>query len=241
MTMTFVQTVIATELIKILFLITVGAIILHFRDYIKNALQAMKTFVSSAKKGITVLGSDDFQALPKNVEELGRKVEALDKRVEKVEYRVGPNGGGSILDGVNALKRTLKSIEESIISINAKDKEITDAIGILMWRADSDGKYTWASKALQELVGMSFEDGFKNNQWENLHFPEDLAEIRRRWNEALEIAREEHPEGEETKNAEVVYSIKTRYRNANTGVEIPVYIKATWLPDRSIIGVVTPK
>jgi PAS domain-containing protein len=220
-------TIALTELVKLVFSFTVGALLIYARTAIFKCFTDMKKFIIAAKQGVELLSSDGFKELP-------IVIKNLDDRVKGLEKFVGPNGGKSIIDGINSLKETAKELQEAIAAVSARDREIIDATGILMWRSDESGACIWASKALQQLVGYSFNEGFKGYQWENLFFPEDFPVISRRWDEALSI---------ETKSpyneSEIILSMKTRYKHAITGRAIPVHFKASRLPDGTISGIVT--
>lgn len=192
----------------------------------------MKDFVSAAKKGVELLGSDAFKQLPEVVGQ-------LNNRIERLEKFVGPNGGKSILDGVNSLRINVRELQDAITAVSARDKEMVDALGVLMWKSDENGRCVWASKSLQELVGYSFEEGFKDYQWENLYFPEDYPGVRRRWEDAIAAAKSHDDPETKHLDAEVILSMRTRYRHGKTGRAIPVYFKATLMPDGSITGIVT--
>lgn len=225
--------VVQVEIIKIIIGLTVGAILLYTRESIIEAYRNMKKFITAAKSGITFLGSPDFQNVPKAIAD-------LTKRIERIEKFVGPNGGASILDGIRQLKEGQDTLQLGIESVAVKDREIADAAGILMWKSDADGNCTWASTALQRLVGYGFDEGFAGQQWENLYFPEDYPTVQRRWEEAVEAAKNSRDPGlRRADDVVLLLSMRTRYRHGKTGKAIPIYFKATRMPDGTIMGVVT--
>lgn len=204
-------------------------------NYISRKYMTMRDIVSSTKKGFQVIGSPEFQKIPGTIEQIGESVTDLHGRVAKIEKNIGPNGGSSLLDGVNALRVLVSDLQVAFSTMLAKDREVINAMGLLMWKSDAEGKCIWASDALQRLVGFSFEDGFRGNQWENLYFPEDFANIKRRWQDAINTppSNERNPT-----ESELIMSARAKYRHATTGEAIPVFLKVVRLPDRSIIGVV---
>lgn len=227
-----IGTIALTELVKLGFSLTIGALVFYARTAILQKYTNMRDFATAAKKGLELLGSDAFKKLPDVVDQ-------LNERVERLEKFVGPNGGKSILDGVNSLRINVRELQDAITAVSARDKEIVDALGVLMWKSDENGRCIWASKSLQELVGYTFDEGFHGDQWENLYFPEDYPGVRRRWEEAIAAGQAHDDTKTKQLDAEIILSMRTRYRHGKTGKAIPVYFKAMLMPDGSITGIVT--
>jgi len=236
------QDVVAIETIKILVGLSIGAILIFFRNLIIQILATMvKSIIKTPKAiidGIKLIGSEKFQAMPHKVEQLQEKLDSIDKKVRDLEHTVGPNGGKSLLDGVNELKKLFSSLEHNIRAIVYNAQQIVDASETMMFSLSSTGNFTWASKGLQDLVDFSFDDGFKNQQWENLYFPEDLLDVRRRWADAIKTSIEIDNSDSKLLEPEVILTLLTRFRHNNTNEEIPVKVRLTKMPDGSISGIV---
>lgn len=233
-----VLVILETEFLKIVFGLTVGGLLLYARTTILEKYRNMDKFIKDTSAGLAVLASVDFRELPKAIKD-------ITDRITRIEKFVGPNGGASILDGIqrlqegqDALHAGQLELNNKVESIAIKDRELADAAGVLMWKSDSAGNCTWASLPLQNLAGYDFDGGFSGQQWENLYFPEDFPTVQRRWEEAIELSKS-NGEQRRADDSTVILSMKTRFRHGKTGNAVPIFFKATRTPDGEIVGVVT--
>lgn len=156
-----------------------------------------KEFVTAAAKHTVVpafqwLGA--LFAMPKTIRGLDGLVKDLDKRV-------GRNGRESVFELLHA----------QII----KERRIVDTLGVLMWHSDAEGRCVWASQALQNAVGYSFEEGFAGAAWLRLFYDSDRALVADLWDDAI---THKHP-----------FEWSGNYR-AKTGMPVPVALRADILP-----------
>lgn len=116
----------------------------------------------------------------------------------------------------------VKAIEIGVASLRSHQEIIEDESEIATWRSNPDGQCVWASKALREMTGYTFEDGFQGTNWTNVFPPADVPTVSARWAEAV---RMKSP-----------FNMRTNYRHAS-GAVFAVHLHAAVLPDGSFRGV----
>ena len=177
--------------------------------WIGRRVDAFRKSFGEFRAGAAVLSSPSFAALPANVA-------ALSSRLEEVEARIKPNGGGSIIDIVRMIRDDLQETRAyQAMSVNASR--------LMVWRTDDKGACVWASEALLDLVGQTFEEGFAGSNWLNHIKPSKVDEILARWNLAVE--------------SKGPFFLQSVYVHAD-GHEIPVSIRAERLPSGGYVGFV---
>lgn len=142
---------------------------------------------------------------------------AMPGEVQKLKKRVGSNGEESVFDMLHRLD--LKA--EAVL---VKERLRADRLGELVWHSNEKGECVWASKALLELVGYTFDEGFRGYAWVRLFRDEDRVNVVEDWNSSV---------------AERVFFYHNTVYVTKAGVEIPVKIEAHPLPGDGIVGMVT--
>ncbi len=98
-----------------------------------------------------------------------------------VAYQLKPNGGYSLMDKVNR-------IEKSLLRENAVRRAQINATGLAFWESDAQGRITFASDALAEVIGGTPEEILVNG-WATFLHPEDRDRVFREWISANEQRR----------------------------------------------------
>src|SRR5215210_1434542 len=63
-------------------------------------------------------------------------------------------------------------------------RTLGDAAPGFMWIVDGDGQFVYANRTWQAYTGSSL-DQLNSIGWEQFNHPDELAEVRRRWSEAM--------------------------------------------------------
>ena len=99
-----------------------------------------------------------------------------------------PNGGSSLRDAVDALRRDVASIRDSAEKMDARQWAIVSSLTQPTWESDSSGGCTRANATLLELVGRT-QDQMVGNGWENIVAKPDAHRVWEEWSEATAKSR----------------------------------------------------
>lgn len=198
------------ELLKASVGLLVAFLVWVFREVLGKRIMAFFATYQNIKKGAALMASPGFQNLPEVV-----RTNSI--RLASLEFSIKPNGGGSISDGINR-------IEKSILSVLQSQNVLANQTGVATWRSNENGECVWASQALCDMVGWSFEDGFQGGNWTNIYFDEDIPLIEEKWADAVKTKR--------------ALSIPIRYKHRD-GHGIPVHVRAIPLADGTFMGTAT--
>jgi PAS domain S-box-containing protein len=152
----------------------------------------------------------------------------LMEKIEKLAYGVDDDRQSSrdwrqdVAGRLDEMSAGFKAVESSVESLRVTVQHLADESPVPSWRSDSNGHCVWASEALRDLVGFSFEDGFQGVNWVNIFPPSEVSHVKSRWEDSVG-----------SKNP---FSLRTKYQHRD-GTLIPVELHATCLPDGSFRGV----
>ncbi len=106
--------------------------------------------------------------------------------VNEILAQVRPNGGGSIKDVVGQTKKLLSEISVEMKHQRIAQEITADAAGLMIMRADGNGRVTWVSKSIRERFGAIDEGAYLGWSWLNRVHPDDRDRTRERWEQAIE-------------------------------------------------------
>lgn len=175
------------------------------------AMAVLTLLVKDKLAPITAVSGKD---LLDRIDKLARGVD--DDRELSVTWRT------EVGERLDAITEQLFGVETGIESLRANQELLADESAVASWRSDSNGQCVWASKAIQNMVGYTFENGFSGTNWSNIFHKDDVPHVALRWADAVR-----------TKSA---FAMKTRYQHAD-GTVFPVQLHATVMPDGSFRGV----
>jgi PAS domain S-box-containing protein len=113
-------------------------------------------------------------------------VKEIKVAVAEILAQMKPNGGKSIKDVVGQMKIMLDTLTLEMAHQRTAQEIAADAAGLLIMRADTDGRITWVSKSIRERFGAVDEGAFLGWSWLNHVLPEDRDRTRERWERAIE-------------------------------------------------------
>lgn len=109
------------------------------------------------------------------------------KEISAIKHEVQPNGGHSLNDKITQMADRFTGLENSISHLQVSMKNSRDIMEIASWESDENGRVTYVSLALCEMLGAG-KESLIDNSWTGLLIPEDRARIYERWIESVETA-----------------------------------------------------
>lgn len=116
--------------------------------------------------------------------QIGALTDTLSRVEDKTDMLVGQmivNGGKSLADTINLL------LLQSFIESRSRQK-LMSAYGYAFWESDRNGKCTFASQALADLLGMSPDDALGDGWITNLK-PDEREFVTHAWQAAVQEKR----------------------------------------------------
>lgn len=121
-----------------------------------------------------------------------------------------------MLNRLDSLDDRMKSVEIGQESLRLNVEILADESTVASWRSNQQGHCVWASRALQDMVGYSFREGFEGTNWVEIFPVDEVDHARKRWADSVETGTN--------------YAMRTRYKHKD-GTVFPVQLNASVLAD----------
>lgn len=159
--------------------------------------------------------------IPKIQKHLSKVNELLDlipcvKRLDEVVMKeLRPNGGTSLKDAINEIRRSL-AILDGRLHILAEQH------GLISWESDAAGRCIWVSTAMLRMLGRQ-PDEILGSNWRSIIHCDDRERVYREWDSAVRDGR--------------TFILRYRWVRSD-GTDIPIAAEAHILKDKSgeIVG-----
>jgi len=108
----------------------------------------------------------------------------LHESIKEIRDQVLPNGGSSMNDIQKEMRETLDVVVLAVNSLSVGQRNFCDILDIASWESDAEGRVTYASMGLCELMNAHPEE-IKGNSWVGLIADFDRDRIVKGWREAV--------------------------------------------------------
>lgn len=114
--------------------------------------------------------------------------EELILSVDTIKKEVTPNGGGSLKDVVNQLKRTCENIEKRQLVIEQRSRSSLQYHDEALFETDKKGNLLWANESFYNFAKKSAED-LEDFNWINIISERDRIKFLNEFNSCISMCR----------------------------------------------------
>jgi len=111
-------------------------------------------------------------------------IRTISKRLERVQAEQRPNGGSSMRDSIEAIRKEVSSIGTKIEEIDAQVRGRLELENGGYFMTDANGSCLWTSSVWSQLTGVSVEDA-RGDGWVRGILEEDREEVWSAWSMAV--------------------------------------------------------
>ena len=111
------------------------------------------------------------------------------KELKEIKSQFYTNGGSTFKDDVIGIKSAIKNMDVRLDGITVEQRINREIMEVANWESDSEGKVTYVSTALCEIIGCTQID-LLHNSWIGFVSTEDRQRVVREWQESVQNASE---------------------------------------------------
>jgi PAS domain S-box-containing protein len=115
--------------------------------------------------------------------------ESFEEKLKSIREQVNPNGGLSMNDAVVRIEKRLGSIDNQLVDLKIGQRNTLDLMDIAYWESDNEGRVTYVSVAMCEILGCTQID-ILDSSWMGLIDSEDRSRVIHEWSESVKFASE---------------------------------------------------
>jgi PAS domain-containing protein len=131
--------------------------------------------------------------------------EELIKTIQQIKLEVVTNGGKSIKDTVNGLKKTCENIEKRQRVIDQRTRASLHYLDAGLFETDKTGKLTWTNEAFYKITGQTQTD-MEGYDWLSFIHEEDRDRVIQEFLSCLDMSRKFYVETKTVKSQAVILS-----------------------------------
>jgi PAS domain S-box-containing protein len=113
----------------------------------------------------------------------------LMKQIKDIKDEVKPNGGLSLNDKVTDIGKHLVTIDAQLVDLKIGQRNSLDLMDIAYWESDSQGRVTYVSVAMCEILGCTQID-ILDSSWMGLIDHQDRERVIKEWADSVKYASE---------------------------------------------------
>jgi len=138
---------------------------------------------------------------------LSKYILTLNKNIKEILEEVKPNGGKSLKDKVSAIQEQVNKDSNLINKIVYRQRWLLDNRPEPIFECDTIGNCTWVNEKYCQLLQHDV-DYFLGNGWKNGVHSEDLENVEKEWNKAINDKRSSSSEYRVVDREGNIYKVK---------------------------------
>lgn len=131
--------------------------------------------------------------------------EKLINTVQQIKSEVVTNGGKSIKDTVNGLKKTCENIEKRQRVIDQRTRASLHYLDAGLFETDKTGKLTWTNEAFYKITGQTQTD-MEGYDWLSFIHEDEREQVIKEFSSCLKMSRKFYVETKTVKGTDVILS-----------------------------------